>query len=136
MISDRHLAAANGYRDPETEAKLLSSIDSRHGFMTFEVSDSVINGHFTTVPRPQESWTDAQAYNASFDVFSYSSVPAFLKDGETITLVPPDGANVPPAIDHTQTDPPARTPVSQRKVQARDAHAARTAQRARGKRQR
>lgn len=77
------LAAPNGYRDPETEAKLMSSIDSRHGFMTFEISDSVINGHFTTVPRPQESRTDAQAFNASFDVFSYSAVPAFLKDGET-----------------------------------------------------
>jgi len=75
------LAAADGYRDPETEAKLVSSIDSRHGFATFEISDSVINGHFTTVPRPQESWTDAEAYNASFDVFSYSSTPAFLKDG-------------------------------------------------------
>lgn len=128
------LAAANGYRDPETEARLVSSIDSRHGFMTFEISDSVINGHFTTVPRPHESWTDAQAYNASFDVFSYSSVPAFLKDGETVTLVPPDGANVPPHTDHAQVNPPARTQAAQRRVQARDAHAARTAQRAHGKR--
>ncbi len=127
------LAAANGYRDPETEAKLMSSIDSRHGFMTLEISDSVINGHFTTVPRPQESWTDAQAYNASFDVFSYTAVPVFLKDGETVALVPPDGTNVPPHTDHTQTDPPARTPAAQQKAQARDAHAARTARRAPGK---
>ncbi len=129
------LAAANGYRDPETEARLVSSIDNRHGFMTFEISDSVINGHLTTVPRPQESWTDAQAFNASFDVFNYSSVPAFLKDGETVELVPPDGTNVPPHTDHAQTDAPARTPAAQRKVQARDAHAARTAQRAHGRRQ-
>jgi len=129
------LAAADGYRDPETEAKLVSSIDSRHGFMTFEISDSVINGHLTTVPRPQESWTDAQAYNASFDVFSYSSVPAFLKDGETVGLMPPDGTNVPPHTDHAQADPPARTLASQQKVQARNAHAARTAQRAHGRRQ-
>ena len=127
------LAAADGYRDPETEAQLVSSIDSRHGFMTFEISGSVINGHFTTVPRPQESWTDAQAYNASFDVFSYSAVPAFLKDGETVELVPPDGAHVPPHTDHTQAAPPARTPASQQRVQARDAHATRTAQRAHGK---
>jgi len=107
------LAAADGYRDPETEAKLVSSIDSRHGFATFEISDSVINGHFTTVPRPQESWTDAEAYNASFDVFSYSSTPAFLKDGETVELVPPDGTNVPPHTNHAQADLPARTPASQ-----------------------
>ena len=129
------LAAANGYRDPETEARLMSSIDSRHGFMTFEISASVINGHFTTVPRPQESWTDAQAFNASFDVFSYSAVPAFLKAGETVQLVPPDGTNVPPHTDHAQMDPPARTPGAQQKAQARDAHAARAAQQAPGERQ-
>ncbi len=129
------LAAANGYRDPETEARLMSSIDSRHGFMTFEISASVINGHFSTVPRPQESWTDAQAYNASFDVFSYSSAPAFLKNGEKVELVPPDGSNVPPHTDHTQAEAPARSPASDKKVQARSAHAARTAQRAPGNRQ-
>ena len=128
------LAAANGYRDPETEARLVSSIDSRHGFMTFEISDSVINGHMTTVPRPQESWTDAQAYNASFDVFSYSSVPAFLADGQTITIVPPGGSNVPPHTDHTVAQPPARSAASHGRAAARDAHAARTAQRAHGKR--
>jgi hypothetical protein len=125
-----HLAAANGYRDPETEAALIASIDSRHGFMTFEISDSVINGHFTTVPRPQESWTDAQSFNASFDVFSYSSVPAFLKDGETVTLVPTDGTNIPPHTDHSQAEPPPRSAASQRRIAARDAHAARTAHRA------
>ena len=124
-----HMAAANGYRDPETEAKLIASIDSRHGFMTFEISDSVINGHLTTVPRPQESWTDAQAYNASFDVFSYSSLPAFLAEGETVTLVPPDGTNVPPHTDHKQDDAPARSPGSERRVTARNAHTARTATR-------
>ena len=127
-----HLAAANGYRDPETEARLMSSIDSRHGFMTFEISDSVINGHMTTVPRPQESWTDAQAYNASFDVFSYTSLPLFLADGETVALVPADGTNVPPHTDHTQADAPERTARSSARVAARDAHAARTSHRARG----
>jgi hypothetical protein len=129
-----HLAAADGYKDPETEAKLVSSIDSRHGFMTFEISDSVINGHMTTVPRPQESWTDADAYNASFDVFSYTSLPLFLKDGETITLVPSDGTNVAPHTDHTKAEPPARSQAAQQRVHARDAHAARTAQRAHGRR--
>ena len=129
-----HLAAANGYRDPETQARLVSSIDSRHGFMTFDVSESVINGHMTTVPRPQESWTDAQAYNASFDVFSYSALPMFLKDGETLTLVPPGGTNVAPHTDHTAPDSPARPAASHRRVVARDAHVARTAARAHGKR--
>ena len=124
-----HLAAANGYRDPETEALLVSSIDSRHGFMTFEISDSVINGHFTTVPRPQESWTDAQAYNASFDVFSYSAKPAFLAEGQSVTLVPADGANVPPHTDHTQAEAPPRSPAAEKKVRARHAHATRTAHR-------
>jgi len=50
-----YLASQPGYQDPETGAKLISAIDSRHGFMTFEMSPKVINGHFTTVPRPQES---------------------------------------------------------------------------------
>ena len=129
-----HLAAAQGYRDPETEAKLVSAIDSRHGFMTFEISDSVINGNMTTVPRPQESWTDAAAFNASFDVFSYTSLPLFLGAGETVTLLPPDGTNVPAHTDHTAEDPPPHSPRAQQRIQARDAHDARTAQRAHGRR--
>jgi hypothetical protein len=129
-----HLAAAQGYRDPETEAKLISVIDSRHGFMTFEISDSVINGNMTTVPRPQESWTDASAYNASFDVFSYTSLPLRPADGEPVVLLPPDGTNVPPHINHAAEPPPAHTAAAHRHVQARDAHAARTAQRAHGRR--
>jgi hypothetical protein len=130
-----HLAAAQGYRDPETEAKLVSAIDSRHGFVTFEISDSVINGNMTTVPRPQESWTDADAYNASFDVFSYTSLPLHLGAGETVTLVPPDGTNVPPHTDHKEEHPPAPSPAAHRRAQAHDAHATRTAHRARGRRQ-
>lgn len=129
-----HLAAAQGYRDPETEAKLISAIDSRHGFVTFEISDSVINGHMTTVPRPQESWTDASAYNASFDVFSYTSSPAFLAKDETVALLPPDGTNVPAHTDHASEASPSRSATAHRRVQARDAHAARTAQRAHGQR--
>jgi hypothetical protein len=121
-----HLGAANGYKDPETEAELKSSIDSRHGFMTFEISPKVINGHFTTVPRPQESWTDAQSYNASFDVFSYSALPMFLQDGETVTLVPADGTNVAPHTDHTKPQPP-RSAAGEAKTKAKAAHKARTA---------
>lgn len=121
-----HLGASPGYKDPETEAELMSGIDSRHGFMTFEISAKVINGHFTTVPRPQESWSDAQAYNANFDVFSYSAVPMFLAHGQKVTLLPADGANV-PAHTHHAAPAPARTAGSQAKVAARSAHAARTA---------
>ncbi len=126
-----HLGAAPGYKDPETEAELKAGIDSRHGFMTFEISDSVINGHFTTVPRPQESWSDASAYNATFDVFSYSSIPMFLADGQTITLVPPDGSNIPPHV-HPGSPAPARSARSEARVKARAAHAARTAGRLKG----
>jgi hypothetical protein len=121
-----HLGAAQGYTDPETEAKLVSAIDSRHGFMTFEISDTIINGNYTTVPRPQESWTDAQAYNASFDVFSYTAKPLFLADGETVSLVPADGTNVPPHLNHTHPAP-KHTPHAAKRVAARHAHAARTA---------
>jgi hypothetical protein len=127
-----HLAAAPGYKDPQTEAELMAGIDSRHGFMTFEISDSVINGHMTTVPRPQESWTDANAYNATFDVFNYTSTPLFLSRGAQVALVPPDGTQVPPHTDHTQIDPPARSAKAQQTVAARNAHAARTAARASG----
>jgi len=102
--------------------------------MTFEISDSVINGNMTTVPRPQESWTDAAAYNALFDVFSYTSLPLHLADGETVTLLPPDGTNVPARTDHTAEHPPAHTPAALKRVQARDAHAVRIAQRVHSRR--
>ena len=98
-----YLASPPGYQDPQTEAKLIQAIDSRHGFMTFGISPKVINGHMTTVPRPHESWSDPNAYDANFDVFSYSAVPIRLKDGETVTLLPPDGTQVP-----VQTEPKGR----------------------------
>jgi hypothetical protein len=123
-----HLGAAVGYKDPETQAVLKSGIDSRHGFMTFEISDKVINGHFTTVPRPQESWTDAQAYNANFDVFSYSAEPLFVPEGTKVTLVPVDGANVPPHTDH-KAKPPARSQKGEAKHNAKASHAGRSAAR-------
>jgi acid phosphatase type 7 len=91
-----YLASQPGYQDPETGAKLISAIDSRHGFMTFEFSAKVINGHFTTVPRPQESWSDPNAYNPAFDVFSYPAAPIFLASGQNVTLVPADGSHVSP----------------------------------------
>lgn len=127
-----HLGAAPGYQDPETMAKLIAGIDTRHGFMTFEISEKVINGHFTTVPRPQESWSDPQAYNAVFDVFSYSAVPMFLPAGQTVTLVPADGSHVPPHTDHKTHQPPQRSARSRTRVDAQHAHQARTAYKVRG----
>jgi hypothetical protein len=94
-----YLAAQPGYQDPETEAKLNSAIDSRHGFMTFEIGPKVINGNFTTVPRPQESWSDPKAFNMAFDVFSYTAAPLFLEDGRDIVLVPEHGSHVAPHPD-------------------------------------
>jgi hypothetical protein len=91
-----YLAAQPGYQDPETEAKLISAIDSRHGFMTFEIGHKIINGNFTTVPRPQESWSDAKAFNMAFDVFSYTATPLFLEDGNDIVLVPENGSHIAP----------------------------------------
>jgi hypothetical protein len=125
------LAAAQGYKDPETGARLISAIDSRHGFMTFEISDTVINGNYTTVPRPQESWTDPQAYNASFDVFSYPATPVFLAKGENVTLVPPDGTNIPPHLDPSQPAP-APTERAAQRIAAKRAHAERTARKLHG----
>ena len=122
-----HLGAAPGYQDPDTMAVLKAGIDSRHGFMTFEIGDKVINGHFTTVPRPQESWTDAQAYNAAFDVFSYSALPMTLADGEQVTLAPADGTALAPHTDAGSTEPPPATPRARARSHARAAHAARTA---------
>ncbi len=94
-----HVASPVGYSDPETGAKLLSATDKRHGYVTFEISQNVINGHFTTVPRPQESWSDPNAYNDQADVFSYSAEPIFLAAGEDFVLVPPNGSHVPPTTD-------------------------------------
>lgn len=95
-----HLAAAVGYQDPETQAKLMSGVETHHGFMTFEIGRNVINGNFTTVPRPQDSWSDPNATNMKFDVFSYSARPMLLAADETVTLVPPDGSHVPPHHGH------------------------------------
>ena len=107
-----YLNSSPGYSDPETGAKLISAIDSRHGFMTFEISSKVINGHFTTVPRPQESWSDPNAYNAKFDVFSYSATPVQLRGREKVILLPEAGSHLLPKTDAvTRTslaqDPPA-----------------------------
>ena len=69
------LSAAPGYKDPETLAELVAAIDTSFGFMTFDISATTINGHFTTVPKVGGSWNDPTAYNPSFDVFNYTAAP-------------------------------------------------------------
>jgi hypothetical protein len=89
-----HLGSPPGYADPETTAKLLAGVDDRHGFMTFDIGRKVINGHFTTVPRPQESWSNPKAFNEQFDVFSYPATPMRLAAGQQVALLPATGSHV------------------------------------------
>jgi hypothetical protein len=120
------LAAAPGYTDPDTQAKLIAAIDTHWGFMTFDIGGSTINGHFTMVPKTGESWTDPNAYNPTFDVFSYTAQPLFVPQGQTVTLLPPDGSQVPAQPDPS-TPAPERSHKGHKKHQARAAHLARTA---------
>jgi hypothetical protein len=94
----------------------------------------VINGHFTVVPNAGGSWSDPAQYNTSFDVFSYTAAPLFVPQGQTVTLVPDDGSNVPPHTHHGTKHPPKRSRRSEEKVQAKAAHAARTAHKVQGHR--
>jgi hypothetical protein len=45
---------------------LASYVDDRHGFLRLEVSDGYIAGSYYTVPRPQESWSQAAQLADSF----------------------------------------------------------------------
>jgi hypothetical protein len=123
------LSASPGYTDPETAAELVAAIDTQFGFMTFEVSDSVINGHFTTVPNAGGDWSDPNQYDPTFDVFSYTAAPLFLAKGGKVTLVPEDGSNVPPHTDSKAQTMPKRSHTSEAKVKARASHHARTVHR-------
>lgn len=76
-------------------------------------------------PRPQESWSDPKAFNSTFDVFSYSARPLHLNEGDTVTLVPADGAHLPPQTDAAPESAPSRN----KRAQALQAHAARTSHR-------
>ncbi len=91
-----HIGMETGGADSETGAMLMSGVDTRHGFVTFEISQNTIDGRFTTVPRPQESWSDADVFNDRADHFSYPADPVFLGDGQTIDLLPANGTHLPP----------------------------------------
>jgi hypothetical protein len=84
------LTVAPGHQDANTNARLVAGCDYRHGFTTIEVTHSRIDGFFTTVPRPQESWSEAAGYR-TFDTFSYPALPIRLDDGESIELLRPSG---------------------------------------------
>lgn len=90
------IAVPAGDSDPETGAKLMAGADTRHGFVTFEIGKRAIEGHFTTVPRPHESWSRPDAYNDQADRFSYPAEPVFLKDGQDVELLPAAGTHLPP----------------------------------------
>ena len=120
------LSAAPGYKDPETLVELVAAIDTQFGFMTFDISATTINGHFTTVPNVGGSWTDPTAYNPSFDVFNYTAAPLFVPKGQTVTLVPANGSNIAPRTGVTHHQP------AKSRSAARAAHAARTARKLRG----
>ena len=75
-----------GHVDAESGAKLVAGVDSRHGFTTIEVTADRIAGFFTTVPRPQESWSDPAGY-VEADRFSYSAKPIRLADGQKLRLL-------------------------------------------------
>jgi len=54
-------------KDGNTDVKLESYCDNRHGFLRLEVSADEIAGTYFTVPRPQEKWGDPAT---SFDTFT------------------------------------------------------------------
>jgi acid phosphatase type 7 len=42
---------------PDSDVTLDAFADSRHGFLRLTVTKQTIAGEYTTVPRPQESWS-------------------------------------------------------------------------------
>ena len=80
------LNVAPGHEDSATGAKIVASIDNRHGFTTIEVTRDHIEGFFTTVPRPQESWSEPAVFQ-TFDTFRYQASALRLDQGESIRLM-------------------------------------------------
>jgi hypothetical protein len=91
-----HIGMKVGGADAETGAKLMAGVDTRHGFVTFGIDKHKIIGHLTTVPRPHESWSEAESYNEQADVFSYPADSVFLNAGQQIELLPAGGSQLPP----------------------------------------
>jgi len=66
-LSGNPIASGHTVQDGNTDVKLETYCDNRHGFLRLEVSVDEITGTYLTVPRPQESWGDPAA---SFDTFT------------------------------------------------------------------
>jgi hypothetical protein len=75
-----------GHEDAQSGARLVAGVDSRHGFATIEVTAEWIEGFFTTVPRPQESWSNPAGY-VEADRFSYTAKPIRLAEGQRLQLL-------------------------------------------------
>jgi acid phosphatase type 7 len=75
-----HLTAANGTKDPKTEATLVIGEDKHHGYSTITVDSQNISGIATSVANPKDTG------NPALDTFSYPAGAIYLPDGVTISL--------------------------------------------------
>ncbi len=66
-LNSKPIDPGHTIQDGNTEVKLETYCDNRHGFLRLEVSTDEITGTYLTVPRPQESWGDPAT---SFDTFT------------------------------------------------------------------
>lgn len=66
-INNNPIANGHTVQDGNTDVKLETYCDNRHGFLRLEVSADEITGTYLTVPRPQESWGNPAV---SFDTFT------------------------------------------------------------------
>ncbi len=66
-LNSNPIAPGHTVQDGNTDVKLETYCDNRHGFLRLEVSADEITGTYLTVPRPQESWGDPAT---PFDTFT------------------------------------------------------------------
>jgi acid phosphatase type 7 len=66
-INSQPIDPGHTIQDGNSDMKLETFCDNRHGFLRLEVSTDEITGTYLTVPRPQESWGDKAT---SFDTFT------------------------------------------------------------------
>jgi len=75
-----HMNAPDGTLDPNTQAKLIKSNDTNHGYVTLTVDAKNISGVATTV--------DEKKYKGQpqLDTFSYPAAAVTLAAGDVISL--------------------------------------------------
>ena len=66
-LNNNPIAPGYTIQDGNTDVKLETYCDNRHGFLRLEVSADEITGTYLTVPRPQDHWGDPAT---SFDTFT------------------------------------------------------------------